>query len=188
MKKQKLITDKDIKEFIKQAELLRSSRYLETSSKSKVNITYTQGEGVKFLADMPTRDDIEVVLIRIRPFIEYNERLHVGRIITFLLNQHGESEFLKAYQSLFQPESELQYPAITLNEKEYRMRDLLILYMYGKYLHLDVEKQEISKAFESALGPLAEYFALSQIDKYIGIILGVAGYIRKNKLQESSGL
>ena len=57
--------------------------------------------------------------------------------------------------------------------------------MYGKYFHLDEDKQEISKAFENAMGPLAEYFALSQIDRYIGIVFGVAGYILRNKaLQE----
>lgn len=183
-KKFKPITNEDILEFLKQAELVRQSNYLKATSKSKVNIGYKEGEGVKFSADMPARDDIEVILVRIRPFVEYNERLHIGRTITYLLEKYGDSEFLKAYQVLFQPESEKQYPAITLNSKEYRMRELLILYMYGKYLHLDKEKQEISAAFEKVFGPLAEYFALSQINKYIGIVLGVAGYIRKNKLYD----
>lgn len=182
MKKIPPITNSDILEFLKQAELLRQCRYLQSTSKSKVNIAYKKGEGVRFLADMPTREDIEVILVRIRPFIEYRERLHVGRIITYLLKKYGESEFLRAYQLLLQPESELHYPAITIDNKEYRMRDLLILYMYGKYLHLDANKQAISALLEKSLGPLAEYFALSQIDKYVGIVLGVAGYIRKNKL------
>jgi hypothetical protein len=66
------------------------------------------------------------------------------------------------------------------------MRDLLIVYMYGKYLHLDQEKQAISAAFEKNIGPLAEYFGLSQIDKYVGIILGVSGYILKNKLYDET--
>lgn len=184
MKKIKPITNNNILEFLKQAELIRQSKYLSATPKSKVNIGYKKGEGIKFSADMPAREDIEVILIRIRPFIEYSERLHIGRIISFLLEKYGESEFLKAYQLLFQPESEQQYPAITFNGKEYRMRELLMLYMYGKYLHLDSEKQAISLSFEEVLGPLAEYFALSQIDKYIGVALSVAGYICKNKLYE----
>lgn len=182
MKKIPSITSSDILEFTKQADLLRRCRYWQSTSESKVNITYEKGEGVKFLANMPAREEIEVVLLRIRPFIEYEERLHVGRIITYLLKKYGESEFLRTYQSLFQPGSEAHYPAITINNKEYRMRDLLILYMYGKYLHLDPEKQAISALLEKSFGSLVEYFALSQIDKYIGIVLGVAGYIRKNSL------
>jgi hypothetical protein len=54
--------------------------------------------------------------------------------------------------------------------------------MYGKYFHMDSEEQEISAAFEKTFGQLSEYFALSHVDKYIGIVLAVAGYIRKNKL------
>lgn len=184
-KKRNIVSNNDILEFLKQAELVRQSNYLKATSKSKVNIGYREREGIKFSADMPTRDAIEVILIRIRPFIEYDERLHIGSVITYLQEKYGNSEFLKAYQVLFQPESEKQYPAITLNGKEYRMRELLVLYMYGKYLHLDPEKQEVSAAFEKTFGPLAEYFALSQIDKYIGIVLGVAEYIRKNKLYDS---
>ncbi len=186
MKKLDAITNNDVLEFLKQAELIRQSKYLNASAKSKVNIGYKEGKGVRFSADMPARDDIEVILVRIRPFIEYNERLHVGRMITYLLDKYGNSEFLKVHQVLFQPESEQQYPAITLNGKGYRIRDLLIQYMYGKYLHLDPEKQEVTSVFEKTLGPLAEYFALSQIDKYVGIILGVAGYIRKNKLYDAA--
>lgn len=185
MKKINPITQEDVVEFLKQAEILRQSKYLQPTSKTFVKIGYKKDEGIKFTADLPIRENIEVILIRIRPFIEYNERLHVGRIITYLLNEFGDSEFLQAYQLLFQPESEQQYPSITLNNKEYRMRELLVLYMYGKYLHLDPEKQAISTSFEQVLGPLAEYFALSQIDKYVGIILGVAAYIRDNKLLDN---
>lgn len=186
MKKRKLlITDKDIQEFLKQAELLSECSYLKSSGKSKVDINYKEGQGIKFSANMLLREDIEVILLRIRPFIEYNERLHVGRVISYLLKTYGKSEFLLALQFEFQPKSELQYPAITVNNKEYRMRDLLILYMYGKYIHLDRNKQEVYSAFEQVFGPLAEYFALSQVDKYVGVVLSVAGYIRKYKLLDN---
>lgn len=185
MKKLKPVTNDDILEFLRQAEILSKSNYLRSTSKSKVGIDYKENEGIKFSADMPAREDIEVILVRIRPYIEYRERLHIGRIITYLLEKYGDSEFLRAYQLLFQSKSEQQYPAITVDNKEYRMRDLLILYMYGKYLHLDPEKQAISARFEEVFGPLTEYFALSQIDKYVGIALGVAGYIRKNKLYDN---
>jgi hypothetical protein len=56
--------------------------------------------------------------------------------------------------------------------------------MYGKYLHLDQEKQSISAMFEKEFGPLVEYLALRQIDKFARIILDVANYIRSNKLYE----
>lgn len=186
MKKLLAISNDDILEFLKQAELLRQSKYLHSTGNSKVDIEYKEGEGIKFSAEMSSREDIEVILIRIRPFIEYHERLHVGRVITYLLQKYGDSEFLRAYQLLFQPESEQQLPAIVFNNKEYRMRDLLIIYMYGKYLHLDSEKQAVSAAFEKGMGPLAEYFALSQIDKYVGIVLAIAAYIRDNKLYEAT--
>lgn len=179
MKKLKTITENDITEFIEQAKILRQSKYLQVTSSTKM--VYKKGEGVKFESKMPERDDIEVILVRIRPFIEYNERLHVGRVITFLIEKYGSSELLQSFQFLFQPESE-NYPSITLNNKEYKMRDLLVLYMYGKYLHLDAEKQATYKQFEEMLGQMTEVFALSQIDRYIGIILGVAGYIIKNNL------
>lgn len=179
-----IIDNDDILEFLKQAEILRQSKYLQLPFKTRVNIGYKKNEGIKFSAKMPPRDDIEVILIRARPFIEYKERLHVGRIISYLLKKYGDSEYLQVNQKIFQPESENDYPSITIDGNEYRMRELLTLYMYGKYLHLDSEKQAISASFEKVFGPLAEYYALSQIDKYVGIILGVAGYIRKNKLYE----
>ena len=184
MKSPKPITDKDIKEFVKQAKLLRDCKYLQSSIGSKVELNYKEGEGLKFEAKLPPREDIEIILMRIRPFIEYNERLHVGRIIIFITSKYGKSDFLKALQILQQPESELKYPSIMHNEKEYRILDLFYLYMYGKYFHLDEDKQEISLAFEQATGPLAEYFALSQIDKFVGIVLAIAAYIRNNKLIE----
>lgn len=183
MKKVKPITEKDIAKFLKQAQLVRDSSYISATRKSRVDIKYEQESGIKFEADMPMRQDIESILTRIRPFIEYKERLHVGRIISYLLDKHGESKVLRAYQTLFTPEGERKYPAITHNGKDYRVRDLLIQYMYGRYLHLDQKKEEVIESFEKSLGPLAEYFALNQVDRYIGIILGVAGYIKKHNLQ-----
>ena len=97
-----------------------------------------------------------------------------------LIKKHGESELLRKWQRIFNEDSE--NPAITLNNEPYRMKDLLIQYMYGKYLHLDKDKQQIYRAFERKLGSLAELYAFSQIEKYIGVVLFVAGYIRKNKL------
>lgn len=188
MKKKQVepVSNEDILEFLKQAQLVRECKYLQFEPKKKVRFKNTNTKLITTEAELPPREDIEVILMRIRPFIEYNERLHVGRVITYLLDKYGDSEFLKNFQLLFQPQSEKSYPAIVVKNKEYRMRELLISYMYGKYLHLDKEKQKINALFEQAFGELAEFFALSQIDKYTGIILGVAGYIRKNKLYEAN--
>lgn len=43
MKKLKPITNDDILEFLKQAELVRQSKYLNATSKSKVKIGYKEG-------------------------------------------------------------------------------------------------------------------------------------------------
>lgn len=184
MKKLLVVTNDDILEFLKQAKLLYECNYLQNPTKKNVKFKHSSKKIIETEAILPPREDIEVVLMRLRPFIEYNERLHVGRVITYLLKKYGDSELLKSLQILFHPDSEKSFPSITVKGKEYRLRDMLMIYMYGKYLHLDKEKQIISYEFESAFGELAEFFALSQIDKFAGITLMVAGYIRKNKLYE----
>lgn len=176
------INNKDILMFLDQAETLYRCDFLQHPPKIKVGIGLTEKGGIKFSGNMPDRDIVEPFLMRIRPFIEYEERLHLGRVISFLLNKYGESKFLADLQELFQGKSEHQYPAVTIDSKQYFIRDMLNLYLYGKYFHLDKEKQKIQYAIEQVFGPLAEFYALSQLEKYAGIVLGVAGYIRKNKL------
>jgi hypothetical protein len=118
MKKSDPVTNNDILEFLKQADFLNKSNFLQNPPKQKAKFKHTIDIKLEQELDFPPREDIEIVLIRIRPFIEYNERLHVGKIITYLLSRYGDSEFLRNYQILFQPKIEQSNPiAMMVNGK-----------------------------------------------------------------------
>lgn len=178
------INEDDISEFLRQTTELRDCSIIKDPPKIKIGIGWNEKDGLKFSDNMPDKEAIKSLILTIRPFIEYDERIHVGRVISYLIKKYGESKLLRAWQEVFNGKGENGYPAITVDGKEYRMRKMLILYMYGKYLHLDKEKQEIYRAFERVFGSLAEFYALSQLEKYAGVIFFVAGYIRKNKLTD----
>lgn len=179
------ITEEDIGEFLRQTEELQDCSLVKNPPKIKVHFGWNRKTGTHFDSNMPDKEAIRSLMATIRPFIEYRERLHLGRVITYLLEKHGESDFLKNLQEIFNGKSSVEPMAITVNDKPYVMQDMMILYMYGKYLHLDAEKQQVYRAFEATFGPLAESFALSQVERYVGIVLGVAGYIKKNKLHST---
>lgn len=180
------ITEEDITEFLRQAEELKGCSFIRKPPKIKIGISWTEENGIRFSGNMPDKEAVKSLIVTIRPFIEYDERLHVGRVISYLIEKHGASKLLKYWQGVFNGRGKNGYPAITVDGKACFIREMLMLYMYGKYLHLDKEKQKTYKALEHVFGSLAEFYALSQVEKYAGIVFFVAGYIKRNKLCKES--
>ncbi|MCL4354062.1 hypothetical protein M1349_01155 [Patescibacteria group bacterium] len=180
------IDKSDIEAFLQQADLIFNSEYLQKPVKQSVNLCWKKGEPLLVTSIMPTREVIESFILRMRPVIVRNERLYVGKIVHGLIGEtkdESEKNKLIKIQSLIEKHRERRLFTISVNNKEYGMPDFVWLYLYGKYFHLDKEKQEIIKQFESTLGSFSELSALSQLEGYAGLILFVAGYIkRKRKL------
>lgn len=172
----KPITEKDIQEFILQTEQLNECNYLKNPIK-RINITYDISKGLRFGGDMPHRESIDSFLMILRPFVVYKERLHVGRIISYLENKYGKDELLTKARNYLDTKS--QFPIVKINNKSYDANEMVYLYLYGKYFHLDPEKQEAYRLIEENLGYYGEYTALSQLERFAGIVFLVGRFIKK---------
>ncbi|MFA5894190.1 MAG: hypothetical protein WC851_00265 [Candidatus Shapirobacteria bacterium] len=170
------ITEEDIQEFIRQAELISKCSYLKNPVK-KINITYDMSKGLNFGGDIPPRESVDSFLMILRPFIEYRERLHVGRIISYLEDTHGKAEMLSKARTYLDAKS--QFPVVKIGEKTYGANEMMYLYLYGKYFHLEEAKQKAYRLIEENLGYYGEFTALSQLERFAGIVLMVAGVVKR---------
>lgn len=134
-------------------------------------------KGLSFGGDMPPRESIDSFLMILRPFIEYRERLHIGRIISYLEHEHGKTEMLSKARTFLDAKS--QFPIVKIGEKTYGANEMMYLYLYGKYFHLEVAKQKAYRLIEENLGYYGEYTSLSQLERFAGIVLIVAGVIKR---------
>ncbi|MFA6325265.1 MAG: hypothetical protein WCX46_03510 [Candidatus Paceibacterota bacterium] len=179
-KKPPLITEDNVAEFLQQAKLLHDCSYMQKPF-NKVSLTIESSGKIKFNGDIPPKESLDSFLMTIRPFIEYEERLHVGRMITYLIKKYGESEFLESLKIILNTDS--KFPKVTVGNNKFDAKNMMYLYLYGKYFHLDKDKQENYRSIEQSLGQYGEITALSQLERFAGIILGVAGYInQQNRL------
>ena len=106
-----------------------------------------------------------------------NELFNSSSPLIVILTPATNSEFiLKSIKDV-----EIKYPAVTISGLTYQSKEMLTLYMYGKYLHLDKDKKKIFKEIEQVFGPLAEVYALGQVDKYAYQIFLLAGHIIKSQ-------
>ncbi|MGH7246284.1 MAG: hypothetical protein ACREGI_05140, partial [Candidatus Levyibacteriota bacterium] len=140
-------------------------------------------EGLKITnTPMPDRESVESFVMRMRPVIVEKERLYTGKIITYLI-EHSESEkerdVLTNLQNQIEQHKNKRLFSIKVNNKKYGMPDFVLLYLYGKYFHIDKEKQEVIRQFEEFLGPLTEISALNQLEGYAGWAMLVAGCIKR---------
>lgn len=166
----------EINEFLEQTKILRQCSFIINPTKIKVGIGWTKKHGVKFKGNLPTRETIVNVLATIRPFIQPSERIYLEKIIKYATAIYGKSELFEFVLKSFKAVG-VKYPAVTVNGLAYQSKDMLRLYIYGKYLHLDKNKKKIFKNIEQVFGPLAEVYALSEVDKYAGLIFLLAGHI-----------
>ncbi|TRZ53495.1 hypothetical protein D4R99_00740 [bacterium] len=170
------ITEEDVEEFVLQAKLVSLCSYLKNPIK-KINVTYDMSKGLSFSGDMPSRESIDSFLMILRPFIEYRERLHVGRIISYLEYKHGKTKMLTKARTFLDARS--QFPIVKVGEKTYGANEMMYLYLYGKYFHLEATKQKAYRLIEENLGYYGEFTALSQLERFAGIVLMVAGVIKR---------
>ncbi len=179
--------ENDIDQFLNQVELIFQSTYLQDQNRAKqtVKIKWDKEKGLNITnTPMPSRESIEAFLMRMRPIIEYDERLHLGKVITYLIDNadnDNEKEALGKLQTVIHKHQNKRLFAIIVDDKEYGMMDFVWLYLYGKYFHLDKEKQRIIRNFERSFGPLAEVSALTQIEAYAGFAMFVAKYIKDKR-------
>lgn len=174
----KEIMTEEIDEFLEQTKILRQCSFIINPTKIKIGIGWTKEYGIKFDGNLPTREVIVNVLATIRPFIQPSERIYLEKIVKYVTIIYGKSELIEFVLKSFKAVG-VKYPAVTVNGLAYQSKDMLKLYMYGKYLHLDKEKKKIFRDIEQVFGPLAEVYALSEIDKYAGLIFMLAGYINQ---------
>lgn len=176
----KPITDEDINEFLKQVAELHEFSLVKDPPKIKVTFGWNHKNGPLLSSSMPSKEAITSLMTGVRPFIVEGERLYLGRIIAYLIEKHGPSRFLEEWCDVFYSSTANEYATIIVGGKPYGMEDFMDLYMNGKYLHLDKKKQKVYRALERTFGSLVEFFALSQLERYIGIIFAIAGYVRHN--------
>src|SRR3990167_2017063 len=170
--------ENDIDDFLKHVELIYQCSYLQQHKEQNVKINWNKDEGLKVTnSPMPSRESIEAFLMRMRPVMVYEERLYIGKVVTYLIeNSTGkkDKDNLEKLQQLIQHHKNKRLFSIKVDNDEYGIPDFVWLYLYGKYFHLDKDKQNVIEQFESVFGPLAEVSALSQIEAYAGWAMLIA--------------
>ena len=148
-----------LQDFAKYAGELRESYLVKEGIPSSLNMTWTEGEGLKVNTKLPSDEQIDAMLMKLRPFLLSNERTNFNKVRNILKRAAGNKRFrdhLGTLQLLYSGErqqslfvagaySQDQDPKIINSE------EMLQLWLNGYRFHKEKEKQKIFEAMHGLM-------------------------------------
>ena len=157
-----------LQEFRRYAEELAQSSLVQQGVPFSVNVKWTAEQGLEVKADLPPDEQIDALLMRLRPFILNDERTSFNRMRNAVArsssssNLHAHLDSLKFRFSGEALQSLMVAGTYSSDETEPRIvnsEDMLQLWLNGYRFHRDKEKRQIVDAAH-AIMPLESSVAL----------------------------
>lgn len=181
--------------FLEQYEKLRSSQPIQNGIRCNIKVNYDENSGLDVAADLPTEDELSILLHRLRPFILQNEPASFVRTLGILSKHIAQPHlrFLFAQQrEMYDGRLAQKQMRVTTEAQVINSEAVLNDWLNSHEYHRDPDKRAaIGQLFERVPSDLLRGLLVSMIVDKTRAIMNLASLVgvitgKSNKLQFTS--
>ena len=172
--------------YLQQHDELIESKPLREGMPCNISINYTKEEGMKVAAQLPTKDDLSILLHRLRPFILQDELASFARASSILgkhISDPQLRQLLREQGELYDSRQMQRVMKIELDEVLVNSERVLKDWLNSREHHRDSNKRQvIDSLFERIPGDflrgifvsmlIDKTYAIRNVASLIGLVLG----------------